>query len=214
MQQFNLSIWLQDKSRKIVTRDGRSVRIVCWDRKTTYWKIVGLVTSPDGSTENPFTYDVIGNESDGCLHDHKNDLFFADEEEELTEFEKAIKKLIESCCNEVEEANITNAGAKEISSHLLDLARKELEANYYTKVLDDRVVFKSDLHDRDMQGAYELGKQDALKDLPKWRKAEKDEELDCHVAIQQDGRVVLSDFVQKDEYYITLNVLKALPKEE
>ena len=50
-----------------------------------------------------------------------------EDEKELTEFEKAIKKLIESCCNEVEEANITNAGAKEISSHILDLARKEIE---------------------------------------------------------------------------------------
>lgn len=33
MEQFNLDIWLQDRSRKIVTRDGRPVRIVCWDAK-------------------------------------------------------------------------------------------------------------------------------------------------------------------------------------
>ena len=81
MEQFSLEKWLQDKSRKVVTRYGSPVRIVCWDRNTTYWKIIGLVTSPDGSTENPFTYDVDGNESDGCLHDHRNDLFFADKEE-------------------------------------------------------------------------------------------------------------------------------------
>jgi len=31
-QKFDLSLWLKDKSRKVVTRDGRSVRIVCWDK--------------------------------------------------------------------------------------------------------------------------------------------------------------------------------------
>jgi hypothetical protein len=72
---------------------------------------------------------------------------------------------------------------------------------------------KEILH-KDSKPLLDLAKKKILKDLPKWKKAEKDEELDCHVAIQQDGGVVLSDFVQKDEYYITLNVLKKLPKEE
>lgn len=33
-KQFDLSLWLQDKSRKVVTRDGNPVRIVCWDLKS------------------------------------------------------------------------------------------------------------------------------------------------------------------------------------
>ena len=120
MKQFDLSVWLKDKSRKVVTRDGRPVRIVCWDRNTKYWKIVGLVTSPDGSTENPFTYDVNGNESDGCLHDNRNDLFFADEEDELTEFEKAVQNIL----NEPHFQDVQ--AVKQFSKTLLDLARKEL----------------------------------------------------------------------------------------
>lgn len=42
MQQFNLDTWLQDKSRKVVTRDGRSVRIICWDAKNSK-PIIALV---------------------------------------------------------------------------------------------------------------------------------------------------------------------------
>lgn len=33
MEQFSLEKWLQDKSRKIVTRRGNPVRIICTDRK-------------------------------------------------------------------------------------------------------------------------------------------------------------------------------------
>ena len=130
MEQFNLDKWLQNKSRKVVTRYGSPVRIVCWDRNTTYWKIIGLVTSPDGSTENPFTYDVDGNESDGCLHDHRNDLFFADKEEELTEFEKEFEMMMVSFSN----GNLGSDVIKEMpkqklhnyARRLLNLARKEL----------------------------------------------------------------------------------------
>ena len=34
MEQFSLEKWLQDKNRKVVTRDGREVRIICWDAPT------------------------------------------------------------------------------------------------------------------------------------------------------------------------------------
>lgn len=136
MEQFNLDTWLQDKSRKVVTRRGNPVRIVCWDRNTTYWKIVGLVTSPDGSTENPFTYDVNGNESDGCLHDHGNDLFFADEEEKLTEFEKCVQNIL----NEPHFQDIE--AIKQFSKTLLELARKELMKDFpMWKKCDDNLPY-------------------------------------------------------------------------
>lgn len=203
MEQFSLEKYLENPTRKVVTRDGRQVRIVCWDLKSNTPIIAAIQWNQE--REDCYCYNTIGR----CANNiGELDLFFADEEKELTEFEKAIKKLIESCCNEVEEANITNAGAKEISSHILDLARKEIRKEQQEKL--GTIEMPIDV----TEPYYIKGKQDALKDLPKWKKAKKDEELDCHVAIQQNDRVVLSDFVQKDEYYITLDVLKKLPKEE
>ena len=43
MKEFNLTEYLKDPSQKVVTRDGREVRIICTDRKETQ-PIIALVT--------------------------------------------------------------------------------------------------------------------------------------------------------------------------
>ena len=43
MKEFNLTEYLKNPSQKVVTRDGRSVRIICTDYKSDY-PIIGLVT--------------------------------------------------------------------------------------------------------------------------------------------------------------------------
>ena len=43
MKEFNLTEYLKDPSQKVVTRDGRAVRIICTDYKSDY-PIIGLVT--------------------------------------------------------------------------------------------------------------------------------------------------------------------------
>lgn len=205
MEQFSLDKWLENPSRKVVTRDGRPVRIICWDRNTTYWKIIALVTSPDGSVENPYTYDVNGKESDGCLHDHRNNLFFADDE--LTKFEKEVKDLMNSCCNEIGEADITNELVKEAALNLLDLARKELQPEFDKEM--DKMLAETD------KVVYQKGQQDALKDLPKWKKATENMEFDKHVLLfEGEERVVLTTEIYKGEYYIEADDLKKLLKEE
>lgn len=180
MEQFNLDKWLKDKSRKVTTRLGnREVRIICWDRKNNSNRpVITLMIDPDGNEYTTFhTKNGFVDEKEKYID--KRDLFFAEEEEELTEFEKAMINIVFKYKYWSNSKDEVKQYIKKDSKPLLDLAIKEI-----------------------------------LKDLPKWKKAEKDEELDCHVAIQQDGMVVLSDFVQKDEYYITLDVLKRLPKEE
>lgn len=137
---------------KVVTAKEQSVRIICWDRSTTYWKIVALVLAPDGKTENPFTYDINGNESDGCLHNHEFDLFIITPEPELSEFEKEYMRIV----HKMKPEDFNDEGlkiAKEEAAELLNIARKEL----CEQVVD---------HTKE---AYENGKADALKDLPKWR---------------------------------------------
>lgn len=153
-----------------------------------------------------------GEQKPSWSEEDKNDLFFTDEKEELTEFEKAISEFIQKLT-----FNGNVLPSKDIKGYaksLLDLARKELEANYYTKVLDDRMVFKSELHATDLQTAYGMGKQDALKDLPKWKKATEHKDLEKHIAILEEDKVLLSNYLEEGDCYIDLEDLKALPKEE
>ena len=78
MEQFNLEEYLKDPSRKVVTRDGRPVRIICTDRKGAT-PIIALVN--DGLSEE------LGHAfySDGKIfsdEDNELDLFFAPEKHE------------------------------------------------------------------------------------------------------------------------------------
>lgn len=76
MKQFNLVEYLANPKRKVVTRDGRNVRIVCTDRKGTEYSVVALCTMSSGS-ENCCLYLPNGRRywsADSCL-----DLFFAPE---------------------------------------------------------------------------------------------------------------------------------------
>lgn len=43
MKEFNLTEYLKDPSKKVVTRDGKSARIICTDYKSDY-PIIGLVS--------------------------------------------------------------------------------------------------------------------------------------------------------------------------
>ena len=69
MKQFNLNEYLANSSRKVVTRSGRSVRILCTDAKGDC-PIFGLALGVDGS-EFPIMCSVIG-ESEF----EEDDLFF------------------------------------------------------------------------------------------------------------------------------------------
>ena len=43
MKQFNLDEYLKNPSRKVVTRDGKNVRIVCTDKKGNDYPVVALI---------------------------------------------------------------------------------------------------------------------------------------------------------------------------
>ena len=78
MKQFDLDEYLANPSKKVVTRDGRSVRIVCTDRKTKHnFPIIALVESFDGDE------DFLCYPRDGKWPSCKKvDLFFAPEKHE------------------------------------------------------------------------------------------------------------------------------------
>ena len=77
MKQFNLEEYLNNPSKKVVTRDGRAVKIYCTD----YIDKCGLfvIAKIEG---NAYSYSF---REDGRFVDHKetdNDLFFASEKHE------------------------------------------------------------------------------------------------------------------------------------
>ena len=81
MEQFNLEEYLANPSRKVVTRDGRSVRIRCTDRKSEEQPIVALICSLTEDSEYVGTYRKDGRWStsgSAC----ELDLFFAPEKHE------------------------------------------------------------------------------------------------------------------------------------
>lgn len=47
MEQFSLEKYLANPSRKVVTRDGKNVRILCTDRKLDFKEVVGLTMNND-----------------------------------------------------------------------------------------------------------------------------------------------------------------------
>lgn len=76
MKQFDLKEYLKDPNKKVVTRDGRNVRIICTDRKGTEYSVIALCTMSSGS-EDCYFYFPNGRmylSADSCL-----DLFFAPE---------------------------------------------------------------------------------------------------------------------------------------
>ena len=79
MKQFNLEEYLKNPSRKIVTRDGRNVRIVCTDKKG-FNPILALVTRHDSIAEDIYLYTKNGELSED--NSTKSTLFFAPEKHE------------------------------------------------------------------------------------------------------------------------------------
>ena len=82
MKAFSLEEYLKNPSRRVVTRDGREVRIRCTDRRGGKGQpIVALVNTPDMDEEYVGTYREDGRWStSGCASDL--DLFFAPERKE------------------------------------------------------------------------------------------------------------------------------------
>ena len=78
MKAFSLEEYLKNPKRKVVTRDGRNVRIVCTDVKSELYPVLALVDNWSEEICNSYTKEgrfLPGNET------HR-DLFFAPEKHE------------------------------------------------------------------------------------------------------------------------------------
>ena len=79
MEQFSVEKYLANPSRKVVTRDGKNVRILCTNRKLDSKEVVGLTMNNDG-TEGLLSWNKQGKSL--SLNDSSFDLFFAPEKHE------------------------------------------------------------------------------------------------------------------------------------
>ena len=78
MKAFNLEEYLKNPKRKVVTRDGRNVRIVCTDVKSESYPVLALVDNGDEEICNSYT-------KEGRFrtdNEVPRDLFFASEKHE------------------------------------------------------------------------------------------------------------------------------------
>lgn len=116
---------------KVETRNGRPVRIICWDMDS-YNQIVALVANYpnyNGSlSEHIFSYGMNGRYS--ATAENAEDLFIVTPEPEMSEFEKRLQEVL------FEHAT-TNSSAEEkahqYSAELLSLAKQQLSVRIIAK---------------------------------------------------------------------------------
>lgn len=200
MKQFNLQEHIDNPNKKIVTRDGKNVRIICTDRKISNGdNIIGLAEDFDGIEKLL----VCNNDGKEIYEQENYDLFFADEEEELTEFEKEVKDLMNTCCNEIGEASITDDWAKEHAAILFDLAKREIEKEY--KLVDKN-------KDEWAEG-WNSCHEDLIKDIPKLEKGDGD--IDPMIPVIYTNAASMKTYIEYDGCKACVqDLFKRLPREK
>ena len=79
MKQFNLEEYKKNPKRKVITRNGEDVRIICTDKKKAVRPLIALITKDDG-TEYLQTYQPNGRIGEAI--NYIDDLFFDTEKHE------------------------------------------------------------------------------------------------------------------------------------
>ena len=75
MEQFSVEKYLENPNRKVVTRDGRSARIICTNRLDDNYPVLALVNNED--SERCYSYTTFGKFDGHQNIDCELDLFFA-----------------------------------------------------------------------------------------------------------------------------------------
>ena len=160
MKKFSLEEYLKNPERKVVTGSGSEAAII-FTKANKEWPVVALIND---SVESGMAWQFSENgesmpDNDGSIY--YGGLFFADEEEPLTEFEKALKEL----CITTRDWNNTweTPALRQNANHLLELAKKQLDSEY-----DGKAMLY--LAEKQYERGKEDGKAEAIKDLPKWKK--------------------------------------------
>lgn len=109
MKPFNLEEYLNDPSKKVITRDGRQARIICIDRLMKDFPICALVN--ENGEEYYYSYTINGTYYKDA--DSVFDLFFAPEKKEGW-----INIYIDSCPNSFHTGSIIYKTKEEAKKHI------------------------------------------------------------------------------------------------
>jgi len=213
---------------KVETRDGRPVRVLCWDRaaKEDQPKDLKLcVLVPEDGGEAIYYYYSDGTKwvKDACF-----DLFIVTPEEELTEFETRLFEIRHiakrDMYSEQEWQTLRNESAE-----LLAIARKEFAKEYkggseanektisaYCSGYETGKAEALKEIEQDPESSYafkrgvEYGKEEALKDLPRWKTIKKDD--NAIIKIPHVGTNILGEkMLYIGENAISISCLMKLP---
>lgn len=147
-------------------------------------------------------------------------------EPELTEFEREARyAIVKHLTTTVTDGRSTTAStvyigddtAKKLGKELLEIARQELAKECHGEVEDDAL-------NKQLQIWFEKGKtqgrDEALKDLPRWKKATKrlnsDDTGETYFTLTKNGEMspYYNGIVNEGEFYIALSDIEELPKED
>lgn len=128
MRQFDLKEWLDNKDMTLVTRDGKPVRIICWDAPNKAFPVVGFI---EGSF-SCYSWDPFGYYTTGHIK-NKYDLFFeCDKPGRFTEFERAFIEY--SCHTEPESLSEAQLESElEKAKKLYEIAKREIDTGFEPK---------------------------------------------------------------------------------
>ena len=142
---------------KVETRDGRPVRIVCYNREYGC-PVMALATEADGH-ESYVSCNFDGRVS--RINEYSSDLFIITTESKLTSWQTFISGCLQKYG--LLDCGAADRIAKECSAELLELAKDEL-----TK--QGNLILPIEAFEKRYVEAQEKGRKEALKDLPRWRK--------------------------------------------
>lgn len=109
MEQFSLEKYLQDPTRKVITRQGYPARIICTDREGVHDPLIALVKR--GGGEDLLTYSKDGKYSHHRV-DNDLDLFFAPRKQSRWIFLRKCEYI-----DKIERSNLY--GSKEVAEEVM-----------------------------------------------------------------------------------------------
>lgn len=167
---------------KVETRDGRPARIICWDVNCDA-PIIALVAGNPSDKTDTREYILSCFEKGNYFHtkESENDLFIVTPEPEMSEMETSLLSwLSDDTSGEIPMERMKQV-VKARAAELLDLAKRQLlqSGELLTQEHHEKLMeILNNAHEEELEKAYKnadevqyrKGREDALKDLPRWRK--------------------------------------------
>lgn len=175
----------------VVTREDRLVEIKIWDLKGDF-PVVGVYYDEENNREIAVQVTDEGKCSIN-LDDYCDDFFIVTETSKLMKLKQELSQMLDFYGSDPD--NTKESAIEKWSQKLLSVAEEEVARNYRDKYNEGRSV------------GIELGKTEAMKNIPKWHKAEIDAFTYVRIAYIAEG------MLYSKGYKIDISELEKLPKE-